>query len=176
MEPASLAQHYGRPTSLLDFTPELPAALYFAASGALQWLVEALEKGDEESVLKMEMDVWELDAEKAERAGAPIILYKPGAENWNAQTQDGHLVRLKKFPPYNGLLDLRPLDEQLASLGAENAIIRHSSRITEVYNLFCGLDSCGLTAEAFFPGPAGEIQHAVDLINKEKCERLMKLK
>ena len=108
----ALAQHYGLPTRLLDWTRRSHAAAYFAASGALR------SNGHKSDRLA----VWALDPENIQLDLRNVrMIAIPGSDNANIAAQSGLFTlltqRYARGKPFEGP---HCLDEYVAACGSQD--------------------------------------------------------
>ena len=125
-ETAALAQHYGLPTRLLDWTKDIFVAFYFASTGVMEkekdntepsLVIYALNYG----FLKEEIKKWEHAKTSYGREPFPIKFLIPHySDNPNIMAQSGILsyseVRIVRYSTNTWKLDYTPLDEKLQEL------------------------------------------------------------
>jgi hypothetical protein len=175
-ELAALAQHYGIPTRLIDWSYDYLTALYFAASGALK-----------KSKTNDSMVLWVLNSsyisflyQTVKRM--PIILVKPPySENPNLYAQQGVLSYWETTIPtihdiIDGsirLVDRSPLDELLYKFVVDkdiedfkqeefNLLYRFEIPILEVHKLMDALIKMRYDAAKLFPGYGGVAKYLMD--------------
>lgn len=112
---AALAQHYGIPTRLLDWSYDYFSAMYFAAEGALDNI------GKEDKIVIWALNVRYIQDSQPAIKRIPLVLVKPAyAQNPNINAQKGLLTYWEGEvkPWYENILgvqlvDRTPLDELL---------------------------------------------------------------
>lgn len=173
MNEGGIAQHYGMPTSLLDWSAKCGTALYFAGANAVDMLIKAFETEDYD-YLNDEMVVHEFDAEKLLEIDQffPFQFSNLSKDNQNARAQWGFLFGKTLERPYEKVLDTRPLDEQLGEYGASHMITEYSAPVIGCRALLEFLESKNINARKLFPGRQGQLYYARDLRNMEKLERM----
>lgn len=180
LELAALAQHYGVPTRLLDWSLSHMASLYFAAAGVLHG---ASNEEDDQMVL-WALNYTEIEFLKNTVSRVPIRLIKPSYyRNPNLFAQKGVLScwNYKTYTsmsiPFNfqATVNRTPFDELLASYVLENEINlqRSDSSYTvllykfhlpagEATKLYKALTTLGYGADRIFSGLNGVFHRMKD--------------
>ena len=120
-EVACLAQHYGVPTRLLDWSTDVNVALHFAATSALRHIDDGEEC----------LCVWSIDLDAALRTIPGLDVIRPDySRNPNMRAQSG-IMTLVRRPAFGRLQD--PLDDQLrrAVRSAEMMVGPENMRMTQ---------------------------------------------
>ena len=143
LEVAALAQHYGVPTRLLDWTLDPFVACFFAAS---------------KPTIGQNLSIWELvPSEALHEPDFPLIIVSPPyVGNQNLAAQQG-VFTLIRDPSRTGKLDRRPLDERMdegrsADKGQQGFLRQHNLRASERLNLLKLLFDLGYGTARVFPG------------------------
>jgi hypothetical protein len=158
----ALAQHYGVPTRLLDWTRISYTAAYFAASGAARLVAE---NGAQSPAF---LSVWAFNVEGfdvSRIAGFPFafpelrqikIVTAPGASNPNLHAQKGIFTL---HVPQNFLpgiaVDRRPLDQILEAVQVRNLLIRFRLPAYKAGELLRLLSVEGVNGASVFAGYLG---------------------
>jgi FRG domain len=159
----SVAQHFGVPTRLLDWTGDPYVAAFFAAS-------ELVLKSEIDSTLRLA--VWALDIQ--ELASQVELVRVPSSGNQNIAAQHGIFTLLRQ--PYEmgkGFEGTHLLDEHMSNL----VTVHGKQRLTKITlpqsECFKIMDLCtkhSLTAATLFPGSYGAAKATqIALAMTSKC-------
>lgn len=153
-EPLAVAQHYGVPTRLLDWTRRSFVAAYFAASSALQ-LKEPPN----------EIAVWALNTARRRAWKNVSLVTLPGGTAANLAAQSG-LFTIQRgvfLPgqPGDGLEDELELTLTLAN-SIEPAFVKITMPFSECPSLLRQCANYGVSAPVLFPGMEGARKYVTD--------------
>lgn len=176
---AALAQHYGTPTRMLDWTQDSNVALYFASMGAIDRILNLHQSPLE--ALKLACNsgekivIWALNSrqlqfskyfrkrEEQENFSPLKVVIPSYCDNPNLNAQKGILTFWEtEIPPLEAKpTDKRPLDELVIEYskthphGAKINMVKYEMPITECTMIYKYLRKLGYTAARLFPGYAG---------------------
>ena len=176
IELVAYMQHVGTPTRMLDFTSEILTAVYFAAWGALQDGIVALQQGPEAWAIWKEknMGIWELNRHGLDDAFKIVSPHNSG--NQNAHMQQGKLlynvIDGGVNYGYDDMLDNRPMDERVE----QGIFIQYTLPVTECVNALEKISSLGTYSSKLFPEDKGRavVQDVRDRRNITKFKYLQK--
>lgn len=173
LELAALAQHYGLPTRLLDWSTDAATAAFFAAHSAANRLHAAAVAGREgqpqfEQALTTSMGVWMLNVKTVMGKDCPIeIAYPPYAGNPNLCAQQGVLTHWRSTSKIDveTAVDREPLDDKIRkwndSASPEQPMVqiqRFTLPASQSFQLCKLLDHHGYHHGRLVPGYAGAAQ------------------
>ncbi|MHC8353779.1 FRG domain-containing protein [Pseudomonas sp. LB3P81] len=153
-EPLAVAQHYGVPTRLLDWTRRSFVAAYFAASSALK----LKEPPDE-------IAVWSLNTLKRKEWTKVALVSLPGGTTANLAAQSGVFTIHRGISHYEavqaGLEEETELAEALSGLG-QPAFVKTTMPFSECPRLLRICANYGVSAPVLFPGMEGARRNVED--------------
>ena len=170
-EIAGLAQHYGLPTRLLDWSQNIYVSLYFACVGAMKSLKT-------NSILDDHIVLWAINAKKIEEdktigKAIPMFFIRPsyhGNPNLGAQKGLFTLWEFVSFEQRNNIFVATPLDVFLQENAKDSSTLLYKLKLPIKFapNLYCMLSRLGYHAANVFPGYQGVAQKMdEDLLYKE---------
>jgi FRG domain len=164
----ALAQQYGIPTRLLDWTDRPPIAAYFAAREAAQGLMENRLTKSGHPVTHLA--VWCINVDWVVYEGWPVdsgktpsvlVITAPRASNPNLHAQGGIFIT-EAVDPYDPDPNLRPepLNERVArrwrGVGGRDRVMRHLTMpVGEAGKLLRLLHEENVSAATVYPGFKG---------------------
>lgn len=153
-EPLAVAQHYGVPTRLLDWTRRSFVAAYFAASSALQ----LKEPADE-------IAVWSLNTLMRKQWTKLSLVSLPGGTTANLAAQSGLFTIHRGASLFEavqaGLEEEAELTEALFGLN-QPAFVKITMPFSECPRLLRICANYGVSAPVLFPGMEGARRNVVD--------------
>ena len=160
-EIAGLAQHYGLPTRLLDWSYDIYVSLYFAC-------IDAMNSIKNNGLINDNIVLWALNAKKIEvdksiNKAIPMVFVRPsyyGNPNLGAQKGLFTLWEFVTLEQRKKSFVATPLDIFLQKEAKDNAILLYKLKLPSkfVLNLYCMLSKLGYHASHVFPGYHGVSQ------------------
>lgn len=177
-ELAGLAQHYGVPTRLLDWSQDIFVSLYFACIGAMR----SIEKKDSEEnyLVLWALDAYEIETSTIMNKTASIVFIRPSYHgNPNLGAQKG-LFTLWEFANKHGRQigsDPTPLDVFLKKNSKSDKTLLYKLKLPSRFapHLYGFLNKLGYHAARIFPGYQGASQKITeDLLCEKVFQKLYK--
>lgn len=180
VEIMALAQHYGLPTRMLDWTYDFRVALYFSLKDVVKRIADATENGKDSGKLEP-YAVWAIDVANIQSIyedytdlQCPIKFHVPPyANNPNLNAQKGllayqvtpdyqsHSADAFSISPMDAVLDMyfQRLNQEVTDISYDGAhIIKFVFHSPEPVSEFRYLVANGYNAASLFPGFAGVVQ------------------
>lgn len=161
VELAALAQHYGTPTRLLDWSFNFKTALYFMACSACKKIKSGSAQSDDKMVLwalnKRHIDILNYTKDHNTDLCFTIPAY---ALNPNIQAQQGVLTFWKSnFCKFESSvsLSIKPLDELISTIegASEPLLYKFEIPISDCFAILTLLSIDGVNSSTIFPGFSG---------------------
>ena len=173
-EITGLAQHYGLPTRLLDWSKDIYVSLYFACLGAMK------EKNLKTRINDDNMVLWALNAKKIESDKSigkiiPLKFIKPyyhGNPNLGAQKGLFTLWEFVTDEQRNKSVEITPLDTFLMKEAKDGKTLLYKLILPTKFapHLYSMLRKLGYGASRIFPGYSGVSQLiSEDLLYNQIC-------
>ena len=161
-EIAGLAQHYGLPTRLLDWSYDIYVSLYFACIGAMNSIMENKNINDDNIVL-WALDAKKIESDKSTNKRIPVKFNKPsyyGNANLGAQKGLFSLWEFVTPKERNQNFTATPFDDFLKIHAKDNQTLLYKMKMptTFVLHLYSMLCNLGYHAAHIFPGYQGVCQ------------------
>lgn len=174
-EIAGLAQHYGLPTRLLDWSQDIYVSLYFACVGAMK----TTEKNgfSDDRIVLWALNAYETEFENLMNDTAPIFFIRPsyhGNPNLGAQKGLFTLWEFATIRERQVCFEVTPLDDFLRNNSKNDMVLLYKIKLPSRFapRLYTVLNRLGYNAARLFPGYQGVSQKiSEDLL----CERILKM-
>ena len=157
LELCALAQHYGFPTYLLDWSLDPYCALYFSVSNALKGMVKEFDK-----TKSCSFSLWMLNVEQLKGENKPITVFTFNHHtNLNLIAQRGVFTYVSR----ENLNDSSTILDKIESVneeGYEPSLIKYNISYEDVLKAMDHLIRIHKTAETFFPGYEGVVRSMKD--------------
>ncbi len=174
LETASIAQHSGVPTRLLDWSNNIMCALYFACNDAVRKLQSVpLDKAKEIYFSDEKLVIWALNASVIQRVHYDKIgqddcgkmkLFVPSANiNQNINAQKGIFMyrQIQKGGLLNEPIDRTPYDDLMLDQfksEKEPFLFKYTIQMSLLAKLYKYLDKCGINTASMYPGYDGIVK------------------
>ena len=174
LETASIAQHSGVPTRLLDWSNNIMCALYFACNDAVRKLQSVpLDKAKEIYFSDEKLVIWALNASVIQRVHydkigqddcGKIKLFVPSANiNQNINAQKGIFMyrQIQKGGLLNEPIDRTPYDDLMLDQfksEKEPFLFKYTIQMSLLAKLYKYLDKCGINTASMYPGYDGIVK------------------
>lgn len=162
-EIAGLAQHYGLPTRLLDWSQDMYISLYFACIGAMN-SIKNNGLMDDDYIVLWALNAKKIEVDKSINKVIPMVFVRPpyyGNPNLGAQKGLFTLWEFVTFEHRNNDFVATPLDVFLQNHAKDDsAILLYKLKLSSKWalNLYCMLSKMGYNASHVFPGYHGVSQ------------------
>lgn len=171
-EIAGLAQHYGLPTRLLDWSQDIYVSLYFACIGAMNSIKN--NGFTDDNIVLWALNAKKIEVDKSINKGIPMVFVRPSyCGNPNLGAQKG-LFTLWEFvlsEQRKNEFTATPLDVFLQNNAKDDsAILLYKLKLPSKFalHLYCILSRLGYHAAHVFPGYQGVSQKiSEDLLYKQ---------
>jgi len=150
----AIAQHYGLPTRLLDWTKRSYVAAYFAASDALKFKDNKY------------LAIWCFDPRGVREFPDLNIFPVPAGVNRNIAAQSG-LFSLIKGEDYR-----KPLNKYIEDKNVTDCLVKLILPVSEAPFIIGFCRMYGVTGSTLFPDMSGAARSTIDWINAEEASRL----
>lgn len=165
VEIAALAQHYGIPTRMLDWSTDMNVAIYFA--------IRDIDDDEIHNNPDKMFSIWQMDRHKTALVSGDIRFVIPKyCENPNLKAQSGVLTWYNGYHPDNTPLDKiigldyeQSMCKSLISFKNTPVLRKINVRYDQIPIIKDSFDKRGLTHSRFFPG-LSEIGHTIKSISE----------
>lgn len=176
LETASIAQHSGIPTRLLDWSNNAMCALYFACNDALRMLKSKATTEDINQFLlnsDNKLAIWELNSSVVQQFNydeigkdtcGKIKLFIPQSQSHeNIKAQKGVMMyrQIRKGNLLKKEIDRTPYDKLISEqFNSQNEPVlkKYTLPISHIVRIYKFLDSCGINTASMYPSYDGVIR------------------
>lgn len=160
-EIAGLAQHYGLPTRLLDWSYDIYVSLYFACIGALKNIKNNIFNND--NIVLWALNASKIESDKSIGKIIPVKFIRPsyhGNANLGAQKGLFTLWEFVTFEERNKEFAVTPFDDFLKNNAKDNQPLLYKLKLPTIFaiHLYSMLRNLGYHAARIFPGYQGVSQ------------------
>lgn len=160
-ELAGLAQHYGVPTRLLDWSQDIFVSLYFASIGAMKSIEN--NDSDDDNLVLWALDAYEIEISTIMNKTTPIVFIRPSYHgNPNLGAQKGLFTLWEFANKYERQIsfDPTPLDVFLKKNSKSDKTLLYKLKLPSRFapDLYGFLHKLGYHAARIFPGYQGASQ------------------
>ncbi|WP_367889241.1 FRG domain-containing protein [Pseudomonas syringae] len=156
----AVAQHYGVPTRLLDWTERSYVACYFAAAGANLEI---------DSMSMPRIAIWALDTTDSKYWETVSIIRTPGGTSKNQAAQSGlfttHNVKTYSYEDLYEVESLDDVEEIYQKTSVLEPLIKMTLPVDEAPNLLNMCSRLGVDGSTLFPGFHGVAKSVLDWAN-----------
>jgi hypothetical protein len=175
-ELAALAQHYGVPTRLLDWSKEINVAMYFASIGAIQAIHNKSKVEPYVVIWACNLNIANYEVLKGDVNNPLSFVEPPYCNNLNLEAQVGVLTAWRRKIEGNedDITEIKPLnflvDEYYKN---DETFYKFILPVDSCYDMFDYVNKENYNAARLFPGYGGVQKHIEEL---EMCETKLKSK